>query len=143
MGGWQLLGPTYTFQNIPGNIPCRCTGFSGQVDEWLEALLLQKETKILVLSELPQELQDRMLQYHIGDMFAYTIEKHKFTDEELEQQRKDFMESLLARRNTIYDNITYQTSTSNDLITKSEYVDEPFADGLLDLQYTQIMLDRM
>lgn len=80
MGGFRFQGPNYRIESLPSYPMCRCIGYQGQIDEAVEKLLVEKQNKSLVLSELPQDLQDKMATSHLGNTMAYeVIHKSRYT----------------------------------------------------------------
>jgi hypothetical protein len=107
MGGFTLVGPTYTIKST-GVSMCRCTGFRGDITEDIETLLVNQDNPYLDVAMLPQELQENMMKSHIGNSLHYKVVKHFFTEEEQETMQKEWSDKMIADRNKIYEEITYQ-----------------------------------
>lgn len=58
MGGFQLIGPNFIIKNTKDlGYECKCMPFMARINEATEILLVSKETKTLVVRELPIDLQ--------------------------------------------------------------------------------------
>jgi hypothetical protein len=73
MGGFRLIGPTHTIRST-SPILCRCLGYRGKIDQNVQNFLINKDTYVLDLSELPTDLRDRMQLEHLPTDMSYAIE---------------------------------------------------------------------
>lgn len=80
MGGFRLLGPNYKIQSVPDSVRCKCPGFRGTIDEAIETTLVNKQEKLLKLSQLPLSLQFEMKGAHLGENRMYTVTENTEED---------------------------------------------------------------
>jgi len=109
MGGFRFQGPNYRIESLPSYPMCRCMGFHGQISEAIETMLVNKPDKMLVLTELPQYLQEEMSKHHLGNTMRYElIHKSKYT-RDVTQEREDMLR-----------NIQYETRESELLASRKD-----------------------
>lgn len=72
MGGFYLKGPTHTIRST-APVLCRCTGYSGSIDQQLQNFLINKVDRVLDLDELPESLKNTMKKHHLPDDMSYSI----------------------------------------------------------------------
>lgn len=105
MGGFRFVGPNYVFQSLPQTVTCRCMGHHGNISETVEKYLLEKETKFLNVSDLPdRQLINDLKGVHIGDNMFYTVQAK--VDDEMTPVRswKDVYGAKSANVNLGYPN---------------------------------------
>jgi len=73
MGGFSFQGPNYIICSHPSKKRCRCAGYRTEIGEDIEKMLVEREDKVLPISDLPQAIQNEMLKYHIGDTLQYEV----------------------------------------------------------------------
>ncbi len=83
MGGFRLLGPNYTIQNLPGKIMCKCPGYKGEISEELETYLVNNVDKPLDKALISTK------DAHIGENLHYKL-IHKSEDEDFDGERERF-----------------------------------------------------
>src|SRR5689334_16154022 len=83
MGGFNLIGPNYVFQNLPNTLRCRCLGFSGAIDKDTEKMLYDNPVHKLNLETLPTELVETMQGFHLGENMYYSVKQRSNTSKEL------------------------------------------------------------
>lgn len=105
MGGFEFQGPNYTIENVyipitdKHVVRCRCSGYEGTISEEVEKLLIEKADKILVVSELPLDLQEKIKDYHLGEIMEYTVREN--TAEECEQYAR-YQEAIKKSQEPVY-----------------------------------------
>lgn len=105
MGGFTLIGPSYTFKSLAG-MRCRCTGYTGKISADIEKTLVSQEQQYLDLSIFPEDVRENMMKHHLGNNFNYTATK-RLTKEEEEAKEKQWLTDMIAMRDNIYSEITY------------------------------------
>ena len=99
MGGFTLVGPNFTFQNLPNKVRCRCLGFTSNISQDVEDMLLKDEEKILKVSNLPDSLVAQMENFHLGDERHYDVKKRVGIDESMYKSNVTNSVSTLATAN--------------------------------------------
>lgn len=122
MGGFTLIGPTHIFNSCPDSMPCRCTGFKGEIPLDVENILLKKEDKFLDFGILPQDIRDNMMKSHLGSNFQYTVTKRS-TQEEKDAKEKQWLLDMVDMRNNIYSEINYSNTTSQNSMFETLSID--------------------
>lgn len=120
MGGFTLIGPSYTFKSLAG-MPCRCTGYIGKISADIEKILMSQKRQVLDLGVFPEDVRDLMMKHHLGNNFNYESIK-RVTKEEEEAKEKQWLDDMIAMRDNIYSEITY----INDNVPSSQ-LDTMFA----------------
>lgn len=84
MGGFRLLGPNYTIQNLHGEIMCKCPGYKGEISEELETHLVNDVGK-----PLDKALIKGKGGAHFGENLYYKVIS-KSEDEDFDGERERF-----------------------------------------------------
>lgn len=95
MGGFRLQGPNYKIVSMPSSPRCRCNGFSAEIDEAVETLLVNKKDKWLDFSDLPQNLREDMAKTHLGiKSFAYEVIPINAYTRNISKERDDLLNNI-------------------------------------------------
>lgn len=134
MGGFRLQGTSFRIRNLLGAVQCKCMGFACLIHESVEAFLVNKEDKVLIVSELPYLIRYAIKDVHLGDIMEYEViaspmepnpsklykKLHHIKMGDRTGEPSIFIdikdinagfEQLLAERDALFNNITYQTKT--------------------------------
>lgn len=132
MGGFRLQGTSFRIRNLLGAVQCKCMGFACLIHESVEAFLVNKEDKVLIVSELPYLIRCAMKGVHLGDVMEYEVVVStpvpnssrlwkdlrgiKMGDRTGEPRIFEDIdagfEQVLAERNALFNNIAYETNES-------------------------------
>jgi hypothetical protein len=116
MGGFTLIGPSYTFRSLPSERRCRCRGYSANISKDIENIMINQQKHVLDLTIFPDDVRSTMLRHHLGDNFNYKVTK-TITKEEKEAQDKQWFEDMSEiKDNTcrMFETITIDNETNLD-----------------------------
>ncbi len=124
MGGFTLIGPSYTFRSLPSasGMHCRCYGYTAKISKDIENLMINNKKQVLDLTMFPDEVRTTMLNHHLGDNFNYKVTK-TITEEKKYAQDKQWFEDMTVARDNIYSEIIYSDDIKNQ---ESSQVDGMF-----------------
>lgn len=111
MGGFTLIGPSYTFRSLPSGMRCRCCGYSANISKDIENIMINQQKQILDLTIFPDDVRSAMLRHHLGDNFNYKVTK-TVTKEEKEVQDKQWFENMASMRDNIYSEAVYDNDNN-------------------------------
>lgn len=94
MGGFRLQGPNYRIISMPSSLRCRCSGFSAEIDEAVETLLVNKKDKWLEFSDLPEYLREDMAKAHLGNTMAYEVMPINAYTRNISKERDDLLNNI-------------------------------------------------
>lgn len=106
MGGFRLQGPNYRIISMPSSLRCRCSGFSAEIDEAVETLLVNKKDKWLEFSDLPENLREDMAKAHLGNTMAYEVMPINAYTRNISKERDDLL-----------NNINYEINNESELLS--------------------------
>lgn len=142
MGGFVFQGPNYKIRSLRGEVQCKCMGFLALIHETVESFLVNKEDKVLIVSELPYLIRYAIKDVHLGDIMEYEViaspiepnpsklykKLHHIKMGDRTGEPSIFLdikdinagfEQLLAERDALFNNITYKTNDS-EIFTMSK-----------------------
>lgn len=132
MGGFVFQGPNYKIRSLRGEVQCKCMGFWALIHETVESFLVNKEDKVLIVSELPYLIRYAIKDVHLGDIMEYEVIASPIEPNPSKLYKKLHhikmgdrtgepyifedvnagLEQVLAERNALFNNITYKTNDS-------------------------------
>lgn len=83
-------------------------GYSGVISVEVEEMLVNKHDKWLELSELPQELQEKMKTAHLGNNLSYEV-----------IHRSKYTRNISEERDAMLRDIKYVTETQSELLSNA------------------------
>jgi len=115
MGGFTLIGPSYTFRSLPSasGMHCRCYGYTAKISKDIENLMMNNKKQVLDLTIFPDDVRTTMLNHHLGDNFNYKVTK-TITEEEKYAQDKQWFEDMSAARDNMYSEIVYSNTENQE-----------------------------
>jgi hypothetical protein len=114
MGGFTLIGPSYTFRSLPSERRCRCRGYSANISKDIENIMINQQKHVLDLTIFPDDVRSTMLRHHLGDNFNYKVTK-TITKEEKEAQDKQWFEDMSEIKDNTCSKIIYTNNGTSQV----------------------------